>query len=64
MATGDLGVLGQPAPKHVEKECSHAVASVTAQRRTMEGRVLEVVQPAKLAIHSAVRLLIFTNIFY
>ena len=63
MATGDLGDLGPPAPKHVEEECSHAVATVTTHGQSMGNSVLEAVQPAKLAIHSAVRLLIFTNIF-
>ena len=64
MANGDLGDLGQPALKHVKEECSHAVASVTIHHQTMEGSVLEAFQPAKLAIHTTVRLLIFTNIFY
>lgn len=59
MATGDLGDLGPPAPEHVEQEGSHAVAPVTTQPQTMEGdRVLEVVQPAKSAIHSAVLLMV------
>ena len=65
METGEFGDLGPPALKHVEEEGSHAIATVTTHDQTMEGdSVLEVVQPAKLAIHSAVRLLIFTNIFY
>ena len=65
MATGDLGDLGPPALKHVEEECSHAVATVTTHDQTMEGdSVLDIVQPPNLAIHSAVRLLILTNIFY
>jgi len=56
METGEFGDLGPHALKHAEEEDSHAVANVTTHNQTMEGdSVLEVVQPAKLAIHSAVQ---------
>lgn len=57
MATGEIGNLGLPAPKHVEKEHRHASAPVTTLPHTMEEKdVLEVVLSAKLAIRSAVLL--------